>query len=111
MTHKNFKDFLNEGNNAAEMYKNEILPEDELNFEQEPKELNGVVDYYNSNQMSGPMEVIEQNGDEAVTMLLGDEHGNIKASIEDGLNQLEDYGDYSREELELFAKYVRSYGI
>ena len=108
---KNFQDFLNEGNSAAELYKGKILPEDDLTWPEEPQMLNGVKDYYNSQKNSELGEEIERNNDEeAIACLFGDEMGNIKCSLEDGLNQV-DTGNYSREEVELFAMYVRAYGL
>jgi hypothetical protein len=93
------------------MYKGMILPEDVLTWPEEPLMFKGVKDYYNSQKNSDLNSEIESNNDEeAVTMLYGDEMGDIKCSLEDGLNQI-DTGKYSREEVELFAMYVRSYGL
>ena len=71
--------------------------------------LNGVKDYYNSQNTDLDQEIERINDEEAVTMLFGDENGNIKCSLEDGLNYV-DTGKYSREEVEFFAMYVRAYG-
>lgn len=108
---KNFNNFLNERNDTAELYKGKILPEDELTWPKEPQILNGVKDYYNSQKNSEFAEELERlNDEEALTRLYGDEDGNITYSLEDALNMI-NTGKYSREEVELFAMYVRAYGL
>ncbi len=89
----------------------EILPGDSLTFPDNPIELNGVLDWYNSKKQSHLWEWMEiNNSKENFDNLFGDENGNIICSLEDGLNNIK-CGKWSRDEIKLFAKYVREYSI
>lgn len=89
----------------------EILPGDSLTFPDNPIELNGVLDWYNSKKSGQLWEWMEiNNSKESFEDLFGDENGNIICSLEDGLNNI-NCGKWSREEIKLFAKYVREYSI
>jgi hypothetical protein len=90
----------------------EILDDNELTFPDNPVKLNGVLDWYNSKKQNQIWQYLESNNSEdSFIDLFGDENGKIRCSIEDGLNGLQDQGKWTREEIELFAKYVRKYGI
>lgn len=83
-----------------------------IGYPDQPNKVNGVLDYYNSKKQHEVWEFLEQNNDEDDFIdLFGDENGKIRCSLEDGLNGLKNYGKWSREEIELFAKNVREFGI
>lgn len=71
-----------------------------------------VTDLYNSNIQGEVWEWLELNNDQdSFTDLFGDENGNVRCSLEQGLDNLQNYGKWSREEIKLFAKNVRENGI
>lgn len=82
------------------------------NWKSDPILVNGVLDLYNSKKQSEVWEFMERYNDiDDFIDLFGDEDGKVRCSLEDGLDGLKNYGKWSREEIELFAKNVREFGI